>query len=158
MGWVSDHVASAAWILANAARHTRVPAETASVIFGRHVRPLTRPGKPPAEVTEFESTDNWENIPDALDALDGSLGLSRRGAARLLVIVSDGDYRERPRFDGQKKLDRLCASGCAVLWLVTKRSDTPLAGATVHTLTDPAATARAIGHAATAALRATARR
>ncbi|MGW3960139.1 vWA domain-containing protein [Amycolatopsis sp. NPDC005003] len=158
MGWASAHVASAAWILANAARHTRVPAETASVIFGHHVRPLTHPGKPPTEVTDFESNDDWENIPDALDALDGSLGLSRPGAARLIVIVSDGDYCEQPRSDGQKKLDRMRASGCAVLWLITRRSDTPLAGATVHKLTDPAATARAIGHAATAALRAVARR
>ncbi|MEV5720724.1 hypothetical protein AB0L41_43255 [Amycolatopsis mediterranei] len=63
MGWARAHVASAAWILANAARHTRVPADTASVIFGHHVRPLTHPGKPPAEVTEFRSNDNYEDIP-----------------------------------------------------------------------------------------------
>lgn len=157
MGWARDHVASAAWILADAARHTRVPADTASVIFGHHVRPLTRPGKHPAEVTEFHSNDNWEDIPTALDALDGALGLSRPGTARLVVIVSDGQFRDQPRRDGQTKLDRLRASGCAVLWLTTDDTDTPLAGATVHRLTDPATTARAIGHAATAALRATAR-
>ncbi|MBB5808866.1 hypothetical protein F4560_008634 [Saccharothrix ecbatanensis] len=157
MGWARDHVASAAWILADAARHTRVPADTASVIFGHHVRPLTRPGKHPAEVTEFHSNDNWEDIPTALDALDGALGLSRPGAARLVVIVSDGQFRDQPRRDGQKKLDRLRASGCAVLWLTTDDTDTPLAGATVHRLTDPATTARAIGHTATTALRATAR-
>ncbi|MFJ7218934.1 VWA domain-containing protein [Amycolatopsis sp. NPDC098790] len=158
MGWARAHVASAAWILANAARHTRVPADTASVIFGHHVRPLTHPGKPPTEVTEFRSCDNYEDIPRALDALDGSLGLSRPGAARLVVIVSDGEYRLTPRRDGQKKLDRLRASGCAVLWLTTSDTDTPLAGATVHVLTDPTTAARAIGHAATTALRAAARR
>jgi hypothetical protein len=158
MGWARDHVASAAWILANAARHTRVPADTASVIFGNHVRPLTHPGKPPAEVTEFRSNDDYEDIPRALDALDGALGLSRPGAARLVVIVSDGKYCHDPRRDGQKKLDRLRASGCAVLWLTTSDTDTPLAGATAHVLTDPTTAARAIGHAATTALRATARR
>lgn len=158
MGWARKHVASAAWILANAARHTRVRAETASVIFGKLVRPLTHPGKPPAEITEFSCTDNWEDIPKALDALDGALGLSRPGAARLVVIVSDGDYRTEPRRIGQQKLDRLRAAGCAVLWLTTSYSDSPLAGATVHVLTDPAATARAIGRAATAALRSAARR
>jgi hypothetical protein len=158
MGWARAHVASAAWILANAARHTRVPADTASVIFGHHVRPLTRPGKPPAEVTEFCSNDNYEDIPRALDALDGALGLSRPGAARLVVIVSDGNFRADPRHDGQKKLDRLRASGCAVLWLTTSDMDTPLDGATVHMLTDPTTAARAIGHAATTALRAAARR
>ncbi|UOX88411.1 hypothetical protein MUY14_43160 [Amycolatopsis sp. FBCC-B4732] len=157
MGWARDHVASAAWILANAARHTRVPADSASVIFGHHVRPLTHPGKPPAEVTEFECDDNYEDIPRALDALDGALGLSRPGAARLVVIVSDGNFRADPRRDGQKKLDRLRASGCAVLWLTTSPADTPLDGATVHVLNDPSTAARAIGHAATAALRATRR-
>lgn len=153
MGWAREHVASAAWILAAAARHTGVPAQTASVIFGHHVRPLTHPGKAPAEVTEFRSDDNWEDIPVAIDALDGALGLSRPGAARLLVIVSDGHFRDQPRRDGQKRLHRLRATGCAVLWLTTDDTDTPLDGATLHRLTDPKATAQAIGRAATAALR-----
>jgi hypothetical protein len=47
MWWATDVVASTGWILALAARHTTVPAETASVIFGHHVRPITRPGKAP---------------------------------------------------------------------------------------------------------------
>ncbi|GGU39681.1 VWA domain-containing protein [Lentzea flava] len=153
MRWASEPVASAAWILANAARHTNVPAETATVIFGHHVRPLTYPGKPPVRVTEFAANDNWEDIPTALDALDGALGLSRPGAARLIVIISDGKFRDAPLRNGQKKLDRLRASGCAALWLASRDTDVPLAGATFHVLTDPATTARAIGQAATAALR-----
>lgn len=157
MGWARDHVASAAWILANAARHTTVPAQTATVIFGHEVHPLTRPGTAPTVVTEFASNDNWEDIPTALDALDGALGLSTPGAARLLVIVSDGRFRPAPRADGQRKLDRLRAHGCAVLWLTTRDTDTPLAGATVHRLTDPATAAQAIGRAATTALRAATR-
>jgi hypothetical protein len=154
MGWARDHVASAAWILANAARHTTVPAQTATVIFGNQVRPLTRPGTAPTVVTEFASNDGWEDVPTALDALEGALGLSVPGAARLLVIVSDGRFRPVPRRDGQRKLDRLRANGCAVLWLTTRDTDTPLAGATVHRLTDPTTAARAIGRAATTALRA----
>ncbi|GLY68737.1 vWA domain-containing protein [Amycolatopsis taiwanensis] len=157
MKWAREHVASAAWILADAARHTRVPAQTASVVFGHHVRPLTRPGTHPAEVTEFDANDNWEDIPTAIDALDGALGLSRPGTARLLVIVSDGEFPDQPRRDGQKRLNRLRATGCAVLWLTTSHTDTPLDGATVHQLTDPTTTAHIIGRAATTALRATAR-
>jgi hypothetical protein len=157
MGWARDHVASAAWILAAAARHTRVHAQTASVIFGHHVRPLTHPGKALTEVTEFRSDDNWEDIPVAIDALDGALGLSRPGAARLLVIVSDGHFRDQPRRDGQKRLNRLRATGCAVLWLTTDDTDAPLDGATLQRLTDPTTAAQAIGRAATAALRAAAR-
>ena len=127
------------------------------MIFGNQVRPLTHPGTAPAVVTEFDSNDNWEDIPTAIDALDGALGLSVPGAARLLVIVSDGRFRDQPRRDGQRKLNRLRATGCAVLWLTTRDTDTPLDGATVHRLTDPTTTARAIGRAATTALRAATR-
>ena len=156
MEWARTHVASAAWILANAARHATVPAQTATVIFGNRVRPLTLPGTAPAAVTEFHSDDDWEDIPTAIDALDGALGLSTPGAARLLVIVSDGRFRPAPRRDGQRKLNRLRANGCAVLWLTTRATDRPLDGATVHRLTDPTTAARAIGRAATTALRAAA--
>jgi hypothetical protein len=106
-------------------------------------------------VTEFTATDNYEDIPTAIDALDGALGLSRPGAARLLVIISDGHYRADPRREGQQRLDRLRATGCGLLWLTTDTTDTPLDGVTTHLLTDPAATVQTIGHAATTALRAT---
>jgi hypothetical protein len=155
MGHFAGPVASTAWILANAAHQTPVPADTATVIFGNHVRPITRPGTTPAAVTDFATNDNWEAVDTAIDALDGALGLSQPGAARLVVIVSDGDFRPGPRQRGQRLLDRLRATGCAVLWLtpdVYYRN--PLTGATVHVMTDPAATAQAIGRAAIAALRA----
>jgi hypothetical protein len=149
-------VASAAWILANAAQHTPVPATTATVIFGNHVRPITRPGTTPPVVTEFATRDDWEAIDTAIDALDGALDLSRPDAARLLVIVSDGNFVPEPRRNGQQLIDRLRTTGCAVLWLTPDpnltRSD-PMAGTTVHVLTDPTTTAQAIGRAATAALR-----
>ena len=148
-------VASAAWILARAAHLAPVPATTATVIFGHTVRPVTHPGTTPSQVTEFEANDSWENIPIAIDALDHALGLSRPDAARLLVMVSDGQYRPDPRREGQQRLDRLIASGCAVLWLAPDGYIEPLTGATVHRLTDPTTTADAIGRAATAALRAT---
>lgn len=151
---VAAPVASAAWILAQAAHHTRTDATTATVIFGKHVRPITRPGETPTLVTEFDAGDGTEDIPTALDALDGALGLSRPGAARLLVVISDGQFTPRKRAGGQTRMDRLRRSGCAVLWLAPPSPyNEPLDGATVHTLTDPATTARAIGTAATAALR-----
>lgn len=155
MGRVARPVASAAWILAHAAHHTPVPADTATVIFGHHVRPITRPGTAPTAVTEFATRDDWEAIDEAIDALDGALGLSQPGAARLLVIVSDGWLPDEPRREGQKRVDRLRATGCAILWLATRADDIPLTGATVHFMTDPTTTAQAIGRAATTALRAT---
>ncbi|WP_414944876.1 VWA domain-containing protein [Amycolatopsis sp. cmx-11-32] len=154
MGSFAKPVASTAWILANAAAQTPVPADTATVIFGSHVRPITRPGTTPTAVTEFDARDDWEAIDTAIDALDGALGLSQPGAARLLVIVSDGYVPDTLRRNAQRLLDRLRATGCAVLWLAPNDDDEPLTGATVHVMTDPTATAQAIGRAATSALRA----
>ena len=94
-------VASAAWILAHAAHHAQLTATTATVIFGARVRPITTPGTTPTDVAEFHAHDGYEDIPTAIDALDGALGLARTGAARLLVIVSDGQYRAEPRRQGQ---------------------------------------------------------
>ncbi|MCR6488292.1 VWA domain-containing protein [Amycolatopsis sp. OK19-0408] len=150
-------VASAAWILAHAARHTAVPATTATVVFGAGiVTPITRPGITPAKVTEFGTRWGGHVIDTAISALDGALDLSRPSAARLLVIISDGNFEADNRDRAQTMLDRLRDSGCAVLWLEPAKNGTePMDGSTVHTLTDPATTARAIGQAATAALSAT---
>lgn len=157
MSHLRGPVASTAWILAHAGRHSTVPAETAAVIFGVHVRPITHPGKVPAEVTEFDADDDWESVAIAVDSLDGTLGLSRPGAARLLVIVSDGHFNGDERTAGQKRVDRLRASGCAVLWLTSNPWDAPFNGVTVHQLANPTATATAIGRAATSALKAVVR-
>lgn len=147
-------VASTAWILAHAAQHTRVDTTTAAVIFGRYVRAIHGPGETSTEVTEFLATDNYEQVDKAIDALDGALDLARPGAARLLVIVSDGQFRPDPRRDAQTRINRLTAAGCGVLWLAPAYGHTnPLSGVTVAALSDPAATARAIGRAATTALR-----
>ncbi|MEV8609520.1 VWA domain-containing protein [Amycolatopsis sp. NPDC051373] len=157
MSAFTDPVASAAWILAHAACHTAVPATTATVLFGAgKVTPITRPGTTPAHVTEFGTRRGGHVIDTAISALEGALDLSRPTAARLLVIISDGHFEDEYRKRGQKMLDRLRASGCAVLWLAPDQDGTaPMDGATAHTLTDPTNTARAIGQAATAALRAT---
>ncbi|MEY8040071.1 hypothetical protein AB8O55_11755 [Saccharopolyspora cebuensis] len=149
--------ASAAWVMAHATRHTLIPADSATVIFGDHVRPITRPGTAPGHVTEFDCDDTFEDFPRAINALDGALGLAHPGAARLLVILSDGYFEPSVATSGQTLLDRLRATGCGVLWLTTEAIDRPLHGATVHQLADPADTATVIGRAATAALRAATR-
>jgi uncharacterized protein with von Willebrand factor type A (vWA) domain len=158
MGAYAAPVASAAWILARAATHTRVPATTATVIFGRTVRPVTHPGAAPGDVTEFAARDSVEALGRAVSALDGALNLASPGAARLLVVVTDAEIVDgHHRAAAMKHLARLRAAGCAVLWLTPPGPvrDTELVRSdTVHVLDDPATTARAIGQAATAALRA----
>jgi hypothetical protein len=153
MGYLRRPVASTAWILAHAGHRATVPVTAATVIYGAHVRPITHPGTAPDLVTEFEADDGSHDIAAATAALDGALGLSHPGAARLLVIVSDGHYDDDERTAGRTQVDRLRASGCAVLWLTTDPNDNPFDGVTVHKLTSPTATAQAIGRAATTALR-----
>ncbi|MHA6631121.1 VWA domain-containing protein [Pseudonocardia sichuanensis] len=148
-------VASAAWILAHAAAHTRVATTTVTVTFGDEVHAITRPGTAPREVTRFNAPDGYEVIDEAIDALDGALGLSRPGAARLLVIVSDGYFSPAPRIAAQTKVDRLVRAGCGVLWLAPHPTARALHGATMQALADPAASAQAIARAATRALHST---
>ena len=109
-------VASAAWIPSRAASLI-TGTRTATVIYGERVRPVTRPGHAPARVTDFTATDGTEKFCQAIDALDGALDLSRPGAARLLVIVSDGCYTPGERRDGQQRITRLASYGCGILWL-----------------------------------------
>jgi len=145
-------IASTAWIL-NRATGFVTDAKAATVIFGQHVRPITRPGQVPSEVTEFEATDGTEKVARAIDALDGALDLTRRDAARLLVIVSDGYFDIDELTTGQQRINRLRAAGCAVLWIALNTYSVPMDGTTAVILDDPATAAQAIARAATDALR-----
>src|SRR5690606_24338448 len=152
MNALAAPLASAARLMARAAGH--IPdALAATLIFGARVRPIVHPGHTPNTVTEFAARDNTENFVQALDALDSAAELTRPGAARLLVIVSDGIFKGDQREDGQQRLDRLTAAGCGVLWLSMNGRTRAMKGAHLVALTDPAAAADAIGAAAVRALR-----
>jgi hypothetical protein len=111
--------------------------------------PVTRPNHTPARVTEFTATDGTEKFCQAVDALDAALGLSAPGAARLLVIIGDGEYTGDEPTGGQKRITRLAAADCAVLWITPGYEwATAMDGARLTVLTDPAATADAIAKAA----------
>ncbi|WP_245667660.1 VWA domain-containing protein [Actinomadura macra] len=152
MNALAGPVASAAWIMARAAGHLP-DALAATVIFGTRVRAVTHPGKTPTDVTEFAAEDSREDFVQGVDALDSTLGLTRTGAGRLLVIVSDGIFRDDQLKEGQKRIDRLTIAGCAVLWLALSGDVTAMNGTHLVTLTDPAAAADAIATAAIHAIR-----
>ncbi|MCK9930657.1 VWA containing CoxE family protein [Frankia sp. Mgl5] len=145
--------ASAAWITATAA--AAVPGtHTQTVIFGRHVRPLTHPGAAPQKVTEFKADDGIEVFTQAVDLLTASLGLDRPGGAtRMLVVISDGDFLPTELEQGEIRLRRLAASGCHLLWITRYEKDVPIPPAPGITLGTPAHTADAIAAAALRALR-----
>ena len=120
MGAFTGPVASAAWILARAAAYLP-SALTATVLFGNAVHALTRPGESPAKVTDFSASDGTEKACRAIDALDGELGLSRPGTARLLVIVSDAQFvGDGEPAGAQQRITRLARAGCGVIILAPK--------------------------------------
>jgi VWA domain containing CoxE-like protein len=130
MGAYTGPVASAAWILAAAAWHLP-SALTASVLFGKGVYALTRPGERPAQVTDFTATASTESACRAIDALDGALALAAPGTARLLVIVSDTSFVAEGEPAGvQQRITRLHRAGCGVIIL------TPRGWASICTYTD----------------------
>lgn len=157
MSAATGPVASAAWILSHATRYAGPDNASATVAFGEQVTAITRPGKPPAQVPQFRAACSTERVSEAIDALDGILDLTSPGAARLLVIVSDGMFVGYGETDGARtRVARLTKAGCAVLWLdlFGGYSDVP-PGATRVMLTNPTEAADAIGKAAVTALAAT---
>jgi len=152
MSGFTGPVASTAWILARATASLPA-ARTATVTYGRHVRPVTYPGAVPARVAEFTAAGKYEDFTRAVNALDGALGLSRPGATRILVIVSDGRYKGTQHADGQKLITRLVASGCLVIWIAPSDTANTMTGAKVVILDDPAATSAAVARGVAASAR-----
>jgi hypothetical protein len=152
MSGFTGPVASTAWVLARATASLPA-ARTATVTYGRQVRPVTWPGAVPARVAEFSAAGNREDFTTAVSALDGALGLSRPGSTRILVIVSDGRYKGTQHADGQKLITRLAASGCLVIWIAPSDTANTMTGARVVILADPAATSQAVARAVAASAR-----
>ena len=154
---VTAPLASAAWILARAVAAADSASKSATVAFGEYVTAITRPGAVPNQVTEFHASCITEEFTRALTALDLALGLSGPGAARLLVVVSDGVFRTDQAEKGRAQLKALAHTGCAVLWLTlgTARASRDIGGMRFITLPNPTSAAAEIGKAAIAVLNAT---
>jgi len=150
-------VASAAWITANATYQAGVDNASATIAFATQITVITRPGKPPTQVTEFNARPGSHRITESIDALSGTLGLASPGAARLLVIASDAEFEPAETQGARDRIKHLIATGCAVLWLdPTGTANVPPGVTRVH-LADPAEAPEAIAKAATRALAAAAR-
>ena len=137
MGAFAGPVASAAWILARAAAYLP-SAQTATVLFGKAVHALTRPGESPAKVTDFSAPDGTEKACRAIDALDGALGLSRPGTARLLVIVTDAHFvAEGEPAGAQQRITRLPAPAAASSSSPPRATPAPAASPTARSSRPP---------------------
>ncbi|MGO4615653.1 hypothetical protein AB4305_14860 [Nocardia sp. 2YAB30] len=140
-----------AWIIANATCLAALPTGIDTARHS-HIRGRSGSGHPPGSRTETRvgilqpRQNNWE----AIDALDGA-GAVPPGNTRLLVIISDVRFSAQPRAKAQKRLARLRANGCAVLWLAPRESRPVDRRDRAHIVTEPA-TAHEIGRTATAAV------
>ncbi|MCX4501083.1 hypothetical protein [Streptomyces anulatus] len=149
-------VASAAWIVARAAALTDPDSLTATVAYDQHLTALTRPThRAPEHVTLFEADGGHHNLGDAIDALDHGLELSRPGAGRLLVIVTDAQYGSDETAAAVTRVKRLTTAGCAVLQLTLTARSRHLPGTTLLHLPRPSNAPAAIAAAATDAIRRT---
>lgn len=156
MSCVEEPLASAAWILATAVTAADPASTTATVGYGNiRLKAYTGPCQTPTGVPVIRTGGGDERFCEAVDALDAALGLTRPGAARLLVVVSDGQYYADERRNGAARVKRLTATGCAVLWLTLTHRSNVLGGATELVITDPSTAGTAIGRAAVKALTAT---
>ncbi|MFH9351205.1 hypothetical protein [Kitasatospora sp. NPDC017646] len=149
-------VASAAWIVARAAALTDPDSRTATVAYDHDLTALTRPThRAPERVTTFDANGGSHNLGDAIDALDHGLDLSRPGAGRLLVIVTDAHYSGGETAQAVTRIKRLTAAGCAVLQLTLTQESLHLPGTTLLHLPRPSSAPAAIAKAATDAIRKT---
>ena len=110
-----EPMASAAWILSEATR--RVQGKVAMVYFGNGVFPTLKVGQHLTDVNVYSAMDSTEEFDSAFKALDGSLNLLNGSGARLLVVVSDGEYRSDQKDKARHWVDRCAKAGVAVLWL-----------------------------------------
>jgi hypothetical protein len=116
-------MATTAWVLSEAVR--RVQGKAAMVYYGNDVFATLKPGQHLREVRTYTAPDGTEKFDRAFKALDGSMGLLDGAGARLLVVVSDGEYTSEER-QAAKKWVRACeASGVAVLWVSFGSTTTP---------------------------------
>lgn len=115
MSSAMNPMASTAWIMSEAVR--RVQGSTAMVYYGQDVFPTLKAGQRLKEVRVYSAPDSTEKFDRAFRALDGELNLIYGEGARLLVVVSDGEYTP-DEFEKARRWIATCSrNGVAVLWL-----------------------------------------
>lgn len=115
MGEAMKPMATTAWVMSEAVR--RVQGRSAMVYFGNSVFATLKPGQHLEEVAVWAANDGTEKFDTAFRALDGGLNLLHGRGARLLVVVSDGQYTGTEAHKAQEWVTRCAQAGVGVLWL-----------------------------------------
>lgn len=115
MGDAMKPMATTAWVMSEAVR--RVQGKCAMVYYGSDVFPTLKAGQHLDEVRVYSAMDSTEKFDKAFRALDGALNLLHGSGARLLVVVSDGQYTSEERGYARTWTRKCAEAGVAVLWL-----------------------------------------
>jgi hypothetical protein len=115
MGTAMKPMASAAWILSESVR--RIQGKAAMVYYGSDVFATLKPGQHLEKVNVYSAPDGTEKFDKGFRALDGTLNLLHGSGARLLVVVSDGEYTYGEDAAVNKWLKRCQRAGVGVLWI-----------------------------------------
>jgi hypothetical protein len=96
------------------------------VYFGQDVYPGLRKGERLRNVRVWSGRDGWEQFDYAFRALDGELNLLNGKGARLLVVVSDGQYGGTGQDVARDKWLKYCVrNGVGVVWLTPRENQVP---------------------------------
>ena len=155
MGSAMNPMATTAWVMSEAVN--RIQGNCAMVYYGNDVFPTLSAGQRLSKVNVYSASDGTEKFQKAFQALDGSLNLLHGTGARLLVIVSDGEYTPEENKRAREVMEKCKASGVAVLWLPFDegRSAKDIGGdyaEIVLNINQPAETAEVIGRSAQAVM------
>ena len=115
MGGAMEPMAITAWVMSEAVK--RVQGKSAMVYYGNDVFATLKPNQHLDKVAVWAATDGTEKFQKAFQALDGGLNLLNGRGARLLVVVSDGQYTMDEQKNARKWMHRCKQAGVGVLWL-----------------------------------------
>ena len=151
MGSAMKPMATTAWVMSEAVN--RIQGECAMVYFGNDVFPVLKSGQRLKEVSIYSATDGTEKFDKAFSALDGALNLLHGNGARLLVVVSDGQYTSDETRKAEEIVAKCKEAGVAILWLPFDNgqgADRLAANyaEVIREITNPAQAAETIGRAA----------
>lgn len=115
MGGAMQSMATTAWVMSSAVN--RIQGNCAMVYYGNDVFPTLKVGQKLDAVNVYSASDGTEQFYKAFQALDGSLNLLHGNGARLLVIVSDGEYTSDEKRKCMEVVAKCKEAGVAILWL-----------------------------------------
>jgi hypothetical protein len=115
MGGAMRPMATTAWVMSEAVN--RIQGNCAMVYYGNDVFPTLKVGQRQKEVFVYSAEDGTEKFDKAFSALDGTLNLLHGNGAKLLVIVSDGQYTHDETRKCKEIVAKCKEAGVAILWL-----------------------------------------